>query len=109
MIGSPWIIKSRKRPADRINRRRSGRVGHLRSRIGRGEIFIARKVMVDQHILVHRIGIVAAEPVAPVVHGMAILALAGFGFDQTFIGANAEIAPTDAEWLTALERNDGAP
>ena len=108
MIGSPWIIKSRKRPADGVNRRCSGRVGHLRSRIGRREIFVPREVMIDQHILVHRIGIVAAEPVAPVVHRVAILALASLGFDEPFIRANSEIAPADAQWLTALEGDNVA-
>src|SRR5690349_8274244 len=64
--------------------------------------------MVFQHKLIHRIGVVAPKPVSPVVHGVAILRLAGFGLDQALIRANAEIAAADVDRLPGLEGADGA-
>src|SRR2546427_5445 len=64
--------------------------------------------MVGEDEMVHRVAVVAAEPVAPVVPAAAILRLAGLQVNQALVGADAEVAAAEVHHGPRLERLDPA-
>src|SRR5262245_29951838 len=68
-------------------------------------MWIASHVVVRQYELIHRIRIVAAKPVIPVIARAAKLCLAGGTIDQAFVGANTKVAAANVYRLKiGLER-----
>ncbi len=69
--------------------------GELDASIGRGEVRIASQVVIGQDVMPERMGILRAEPVAPVVPVATELGRATLGFDFAGVGPEAEIATAD--------------
>src|SRR5262249_9173906 len=90
----------------RIDRSDAGRDGDVDARIGRRQVRIAAQVVVGQDVVPHRIAVVAAEPVAPVVAAAAVLRLTALQVDLAGVGLDAKIATANVHDLAGLERLD---
>ena len=64
---------------------------------------IAADVVIGQNVLPHRIAVVAAEPVAPIVAAAAVLRLAGLRVERAVVGADAEIAAAQVDRRAGLD------
>src|SRR5262245_34629278 len=70
---------------------------------------IAPEVLVGQHEMPHRHGMVTTEPVPPTVAIPAELGLAALGVQPPLLGPEAEIAIADLEGRPGLDRLDSDP
>src|SRR5262249_26044824 len=66
------------------------------------------QVVVVEGEMPHRVAVVAAEPVAPVVATAAVLRLSRHGVEVAVIGANAQVAAGDVDGLAGLRRLDAS-
>src|SRR5215475_8997644 len=67
---------------------------------------IAAKIVVREHKVIHRIAVVVAEPVAPVVAAAAVLGQAGFRLNLASLRLDAEIAAAQVHDFPRLQRLD---
>ena len=65
-------------------------------RAGQGEPGVAADLGVGEDVFPGEVGVVVAEPVAPVVAVPAELRLAALGLEPAVVGAEAEVAAVDA-------------
>src|SRR5262249_25621439 len=68
------------------------------------DVWIAANVLVGQDVVIQRIAVVVAKPIAPIVAAAAILRYPGLCIDQALVGSNAQIAAAEIDRLTRLDR-----
>jgi hypothetical protein len=69
--------------------------GELDAAVAGGEVGVAAEVVLREDVVPERVGVLRAEPVAPVVAIAAELGGAALGFDLAGIEADAEVAAAD--------------
>ena len=102
MVRGVGIVEARQGAADWIDAGRSGRDRDIDARIGGGHMRITADVMIFEHVMIHGVAVIAAEPVTPVVAAAAELGLAGLSVDQALVGANAKIPAANVQRLPSL-------
>ena len=81
-------------------------LAYIKTRIRRREMRIAAQIMVGENVLEDRIGIVAAEPIAPVISISTELRLSGLRVDETGVGTYSNVAAADLRLHSASFRRD---
>ena len=82
--------------------------GDVDGGVGGGVVGVAGEVAVLDGDVPAGVGVVAAEPVAVVVAGAAVLCHAGEEFDLSGVGFDPEVAATDVDTVAGFDRGDGA-
>src|SRR6266699_2049596 len=70
-IRGPGIIETGQGTAYGKDRRSAGHHRDVDSRIGRSQMRIAAEIVIVEDEMIHRVAVVAAEPVAPVIAAFA--------------------------------------
>ena len=91
-VGGVQIVEAGERAAARKDLGRAGLFRDVQLAVGRRHVRVAAQVVVGQHELPHRIAVVAAEPVVPVVAVAAVLRVAGLRIELARVGADAKVA-----------------
>src|SRR5262245_41785629 len=99
-----WVVESWQSSAGRID-------GHCAARdemngLRAGLVQVSRQVAVFEDDVRRRYRVVAAEPVPPVVAGLAVLRLAAGQLDLAGVRLDAEVAAAEVERLAARDRLD---
>ena len=103
VVGGVGVVESVERPADRIEPRR----GLQRAaRVGGREVRVAPEVGFGEDVVPAPVGVVVAEPVAPVVAVPAELGLPALRLERAGVGPEPEIAAPDGGRLPRLPRED---
>ena len=92
VVGHAQVVEPGERAADG----KDPRVGLERlPRVGRGVVRVAPQVVIGEDVVPAPVGVVVAEPVAPVVAVPAVLGLAALGLELAGVGPEPEVAAAD--------------
>ena len=106
VVGGAGVVESVERPADRIEPRR----GLQRAaRVGGREVRVAPEVGFGEDVMPAPVGVIVAEPVAPVVAVPAELGLPALRLERAGVGPEPEIAAPDGGRSRPSSREQDRP